>query len=75
MQKVFTERGLGITIAVIIFLGIIIYTMLDSLEVIYFMVTAIILAGILYEKDRKKNIWKYIVGYAILIGFIYILFS
>lgn len=75
MQKVFTERSLGITIAVIIFLGIIVYTMLDSLGVIYFMVTAIILVGILYEKDRKKNIWKYIVGYAILIGFVYILFS
>nr|WP_173096623.1 hypothetical protein [Planococcus sp. ZOYM] len=69
------NKNLSMTIGITVFLSLLLMMQFKNLEIFYLATTLIFLEVIFFDKERKKNVWKFISGYALIILFSWILFN
>lgn len=75
MQRIIKTKDLGVLIGITIAIGLLAYVFTRQDFVLYLMITAIFGEALIYEKDRKKNFWQYIVSFVLLLIFLYLLLN
>lgn len=69
------NKKLSLFIGITAALGILFFTVVQHIGVLYVMLTALVIEAFLFEKRKKENIWKYVLILIFLLAFVYVLFN
>lgn len=74
MELVQGNKSLAIVISITVLIGLFLVMLTNEYNYLYIMITALVIEGIIFDKERKKNLWKFFLSYLVLLLVVYLLF-
>ena len=69
------NKNLTFIISITVLIGLLFVMFSGEYKFLYIMITALVFEGIFFDKERKKNLWKFLLGYLVLIIIVFSLFN
>lgn len=71
----FISWNKSVVMAIIVFLSLVLSGLTNDYRFLYLMAFGLIVTAVIFDNNRRKNIWKFIVGFLVLVVFIYSLYN